>query len=395
MKTHIRIFSFFAAAALLFLLCGCGAASPGSTQTEATTLPPLRKIGCIVPDSATVGSMTYRMLADLRQAAQETDGFDTQILLQTGITDAAVPEGEKLPPPTTQTTTSPPEPESFTDKDGKVYIEAVPVTPASPLTASYAASRLIEDACEVIVFADARYDAFSAWLAEKYPDLYVLQYEGKETNLSNRQTFSIDARAPFYMPGAVAAARGDMRIGFTAGRDTAQNRACINAFALGAASENEKTQIIVRFLGADSDLVLERTVPAMLLEEDGCTLLAQSVLTALPVAAAAEKKAACIGFGYDMAADGGAQYVCSVVLHFDVFFRQALSAVADGSFSAAVFQGNAENGAASLSELHHATDAMGQALSRSEKAAEKTDVFRAEPSNITILQGREKNGETD
>ena len=133
----------------------------------------------------------------------------------------------------------------------------------------------------------------------------------------------------------------------------------INAFALGCAKYNKDAKLTVRYTNVPFDLSLERTIPETLIEKDKCDLIAQSVLTALPQAVASNQDGeykfepvACIGFGYDMAADGGKQSVCSVMFDFGIYFEKALSALTDGTFEATAYVGGITDGVVTLSKLY-------------------------------------------
>lgn len=370
MKKFIRLFSLCFAAVLVLSCFGCGGKTPAADKKESR--PALAaadmKIGVLFPDDASVNGQAYFQKLGLENAAQKLSLKEEQILYKTNITDVTFDAEGKLTTTTTaaeestakeETTAKPTEPESFTDDEGNIVIVATPVQPEPAETAVEAVYDLLDKGCNILVATDARYDDFTAWLAGQYKDLLILQYNGTHNELSNVQPYSVRLHEAFYMAGAVAGAVGAKNIGFVAGvKDDAavQN---INAFALGCAQYNKDAKVTVRYTGVAFDLSLERTVPVTLIETDKCDLIAQSVLTALPQAVASNQgkeykfdPVACIGFGYDMAADGGKQSVCSVVYDFGVYFENVLNALKDGTFEAAAFSGGVTDGVVTLSKLY-------------------------------------------
>ena len=358
MKRFTRPLSMLLALALILSVCACGK-SPlkKSTQSEKGISAENMQIGVLLPDSAASGGQSYFHLLGIEKA-MDTLKITKEPILQKNITDVRFTQAEKLSvseaPETTEepTTEKPTEPETFTDKDGNVFIHAVPIKPSKKPTASEAMAELLDAGCNIFVAVDPIYDDFTAWVAAQYPDKYFLQYRGTHTELDNLQPYGDDLYEAFYLAGAAAAAAGAKNIGFVAGRRTELNRNYINAFALGAAKGSAEAKVTARFTGTDFDLSLERTVPETLLKKDKCDGIAQSVYTALPqVTAADADNTLCIGFGYDMAADGGEKNLCSVVYHFDVYFTEVLTALRDGTFTAKPYVGNTANGMVGLSAI--------------------------------------------
>lgn len=373
MKKFIRLFSLCLAAVLVLSSFGCTGKSP---SPEKETHPALAaadlKIGVLFSDDASINGQSYFQKIGIENAMQKLSLKEEQVLYKTNIADVSFEAEGKLttttaPTETTtekeetekKTTAKSTEPESFTDDEGNNVIVATPVTPVPAETAVEAVFDLLEKGCNVLIATDAVYDDFTAWVAGQYKDLLVLQYNGTHTDLANVQPYSVKLYEGFYMAGAVAGALGAKNIGFVAGvKDDAavQN---INAFALGCAKYNKDAKLTVRYTNVPFDLSLERTIPETLIEKDKCDLIAQSVLTALPQAVASNQDGeykfepvACIGFGYDMAADGGKQSVCSVMFDFGVYFEKALSALTDGTFEATTYVGGVTDGVVTLSKLY-------------------------------------------
>ncbi|MBQ7540968.1 MAG: BMP family ABC transporter substrate-binding protein [Clostridia bacterium] len=391
-----KLFCILLAATLCALSFGCGKAVKPITPSEA-------KIGVVMPDSGTIG-LSGAILQGLQKSAASL-GFPEPICIN-DVTDTAFDASSSLSLETeatetqAETTLAPSEPESFTQEDGQVVVRAVPVPEQPPVTAADAAAQLLNEGCGILVFADARYDGFSAWLAPQFKDAVVLQYRGAHTDIPNLQSFSDSVYEAFYLAGVAAGSEGVKQIGFTARKGDAEEKQCINAFALGAAAYEPKAHVTVGFTGVDLDLDRERTVPLSLIETDKCALLAQSVYTALPVSVAANIEGAtkrsplpCIGFGYDMVRDGGSKYLCSVVYNFSVYFDAALTALQNGAFDPAPYTGGVKEKLTVLSPLQNASEktvknVQAAADAFAEGSLSVFDGFKSEKngyaSNVTI-----------
>lgn len=352
-------------AALLCGCCGCGKkAAPGNGGAQL-------KIGVLFVDKADATGASHFHLLGIRKAAEALKL--TEPVCKYNVTDVSFDASEPLTVPETEPaeTTSSPEPESYTTEDGEVILRGVPIPEETPESGAAAAADLIAQGCNVIVATDPIYDDLTAFLAQEFKKVTFLQYRGTHTDLKNLQSFSDKLYEAFYLAGAVAGSEGVKQIGFTARKGDADETDCINAFALGAAETNPGAAIRVRMLHVNFDLYLERAVPLELIEEDKCALLAQSVYTALPLSVAAGTDSEndrdplpCIGFGYDMQADGGEKYLCSVVYNFDAYYTEALQALKDGTFDASPYTGGVREGVVGLSALQNASDKTKAALQK-------------------------------
>lgn len=399
MKRFTRLLALCLVGVLALSCFGCTGkkpSAPSKASLPAITAADM-KIGVLCTDNATANGQAYFHKVGIEDAAKALSLKEEQILYKYNITDVAFDAQGKL---TTTTTTTAPnesttaktdktttakatEPESFTDDEGNIIIVATPIQPKPAETAVEAVADLLDKGCNILIATDAVYDDFTAWLATQYKDLVILQYNGTHTDLDNVQAYSVNLYEAFYMAGAVAGAVGAKNIGFVAGVKNKESVQNINAFALGCAKYNKDAKVNVRYTGVALDLSLERTIPETMLTKDKCDLIAQSVFTALPQAVASnqnnEYKAdpiPCIGFGYDMLADGGKQSVCSVVYNFGVYFEKALTALKDGVFETTAYVGGVTDGVVGLSELHTKNTKAAQAQSATAKAfADGTDIF--------------------
>ena len=355
-----RIFAILLVLALLCGFCACGKTDKENVGTpDASQL----KIGVLFPDTANTTSITHAHLLGLQKTAEALKLPEP--ICKYSIDDVSFDADTEVTATTAEPieTTQPPAPESYTTEDGEVIVRGVPIAEPPRESAVSAAADLMDQGCGVIVATDPIYDELTAFLAQKFEKVIFLQYRGTHTDLKNLQSFTDNAYEAFYLAGAVAGSEGATKIGFTARTGDGDETDCINAFALGAAKTEPTAKVIVRMTHVNFDLELERTLPLKLIEEDKCTLLAQSVFTALPLSVAAGSDGAykhapvpCIGFGYDMKSDGGSKYLCSVVYDFSVYFTAALQSIADGSFDAAPYTGGVREGLVTLSELQHASD---------------------------------------
>ncbi|MBR5619220.1 MAG: BMP family ABC transporter substrate-binding protein [Clostridia bacterium] len=346
---------------VLAILCGCCGCGQGENPRKHGVEE--LKIGALFSDTAGATGISYYHLLGLQRAAKAMKLPDP--LCKYSVTDVSFDDSE----PITATTAKPTEaaresePESYTTEDGEVIVRAVPIDEKENESAVSAAADLIGQGCSVIVATDPIYDDLTAFLAQNFKKVTFLQYRGTHTDLKNLQSYSDNLYEAFYLAGAVAGCEGAKQIGFTARKGERDEADCINAFALGVAKNNPDAVINLRMTHVDFDLYQERTVPMELIEKDKCTLLAQSVFTALPVtvAAGAEAKKGrdplpCFGFGYDMQADGGERYLGSVVFDFSIYYTEALTALSDGSFSAEPYVGGVKQGVVRLTTLQHASE---------------------------------------
>lgn len=394
MKRITRILSLCLAAVLALSCFGCGnkPAKPDDSGVSALPVADM-KIGVLFSDNATANGQAYFHNLGIEDAAKSLSVKTEQILYKNNITDVAFDAEGQLTtttaPMESATDTAEPttekktEPESFTDDEGNIVIVATPVKPKPSETAVEAVADLLEKGCNILIATDAIYDDFTAWLATQYKDLIILQYNGTHTDLANVQPYSVNLYEAFYMAGAVAGAIGAKNIGFVAGVKNQQAVQNINAFALGCAKYQKDAKVTARYTGVAFDLSLERTVPETLIAKDKCDMIVQSVFTALPQAVASNPNkeykfdpVPCIGFGYDMAADGGKQSVCSVVYNFGVYFEKALTALRDGTFEATAFVGGVTDGTVGLSNLYTDNTKAAEAQNAVAKAfADGMDIF--------------------
>lgn len=346
---------------VLALLCGCCAC--GNKEGAKSGGVKELKVGALFSDSAGATGISYHHLLGLQKAAKSLDLPDP--VCKYSVTDVSFDESEPVTVAAKPTESTPAdEPESYTTKDGEVIVRAVPLGEKTEESAVSAAADLIEQGCNVIVATDPIYDDLTAFLAKEFKKVTFLQYRGTHTDLKNLQSFSDNLYEAFYLAGAVAGCDKDVKqIGFTARKGDSDEIDCINAFALGVAKNNPDAMVNVRMTHVDFDLYQERIIPLELIEKDKCTLLAQSVFTALPLSVAAgagSEKARdplpCIGFGYDMQADGGERYLCSVVFEFSAYYTEALTAISDGSFRSDAYTGGVKQGVVRVTALQHASD---------------------------------------
>lgn len=349
-----RIMACLLAVLLCCGICACGKKTGGEKPAASKAI----KIGVLLPDGGNVGT-THAILQGVRTAAEAQKLPEPVCVFN--VTDVSFDESEPISAKPAESETAQKteaEPESFTLEDGEVVVRAVPIPKQEPVKATEAFAEMLDASCSVVVAGDAVYDELTASLAARYPDVTFLQYAGTHTDLANLQSFTDNAAEAFYLAGVAAGSEGVKSVGFTARKGNADEKDCINAFACGVAAYNKEAKITVRFTGVDMDLSLENTIPQTLIEKDKCGLLAQSVYTALPlsVAASQDKPLPCIGCGYDMQSDGGSGYLCSVVFDFGVYFGQAFTSLADGTFNAAAYRGGVKDGMVALSAVQHASD---------------------------------------
>ena len=344
---------------LVALLCGC--CGCGSKTAPGKGVEP--KIGVLFTDNADATGTSHFHLLGLQKAVESMKLAEP--VYKYNVTDVSFDASEPVTAAETEPaeTASSPEPESYTTEDGEVIIRAVPIEEKAPESGVSAAADLLAQGCNVIIATDPIYDELTAFLAQEFRKVTFLQYRGTHTDLKNLQSFSDNLYEAFYLAGAVAGSEGVKQIGFTARNGDADETDCINAFALGAAGTNPDAAVSVRMTHVNFDLYLERAVPLELIEKDKCTLLAQSVFTALPLSVAAGTDSKndrdplpCIGFGYDMQADGGEKYLCSVVYRFDVYYTAALQALKDGAFDASPYVGGVRTGVVGLTALQNASE---------------------------------------
>ncbi len=348
--------------ALILALVGCGK-SANNGKSSAKVIPADEiKIGVLLPDSGNASGPSGYQMQGIEQIMETFHLDESKLLIKKNVTDTSFEENDKLSNETTVTEeekeTTAKEPESFTDDKGNVIIEAIPAKLPQRETAKQAMSDLLDKGCNVIIATDAIYDNFTAWCAKQYKKVFFLQYRGTHEDFGNLQSYSDKIYEGFYLAGAVAAMSGSQHPGFVAGIKNKESAKLVNAFALGAQKFNSDIKVTARFTNVPLDLSLERTLPLALIQTDKCDFITQSVVTALPQAVASNqgkeykiKPVQCIGYGYDMQADGGKSNLCPVVYHFDAYFESALSSIIDRTFPNSPFLGGVKEGVVGLSEL--------------------------------------------
>nr|WP_235272144.1 BMP family ABC transporter substrate-binding protein [Halanaeroarchaeum sulfurireducens] len=177
-------------------------------------------------------------------------------------------------------------------------------------------------------YMDPMYD-----VAPEYPNVAFEQCSGYKQRENMGRYFG-RMYQPRYLAGVAAGLLTEEgTLGYVAAFPNSEVVRGINAFALGASSVNDDVTVRVRYTDTWNDTETERRTAKQLIDT-GVDVMGQHQNFPAAAETAAEAGIWAIGYNSPMGDYVGENYVTSPIWHWDVFYRQAVQDVRNGTWKA-------------------------------------------------------------
>jgi basic membrane protein A len=204
----------------------------------------------------------------------------------------------------------------------------------------------IDEGANIIIAASWGYMDVCEKLAEEFPGVVFAHGTGYKYNDTNFTNYAGRLYLARYLSGIVAGMKTKTnRIGYVAamGRDNSEVTGGINAFAIGVDRVNPGARIYVKVTYSWFD-PLGETEAAQSLITAGCDVIAEHCNTPAAMIVAQKANVWGIGFNSDMSKDAPDAVICSVVIHWGVYYTHLVQSVIDGSFTTEPYFGGLVEG---------------------------------------------------
>ncbi len=270
---------------------------------------------------------------------------------------------------------------------------------------SSAVENLVKEGCRIIFGISFGYMQPMADMAAVYPEVVFSHGTGylkNDTNFNNYFGRIYQAR---YLTGVAAGLKsletGVDSIGYVSAFGTGYAETCsgINSFALGVQAVNPDAVVYVKEVGNWADEEKETAYAQELIQDYGCTVIAQHCDSALPQIAAEEAGVFGCGYNSDMSKDAPHAHLTAAVWNWKVYYRTAIeTAMSCGEASnfvnamgGAVYYGGLKEGIVDISPLSGncapgTQDAVSQV--RELIVSGEWDVFSGVKLHISVTDGK-------
>lgn len=210
------------------------------------------------------------------------------------------------------------------------YVEEVPENDESILSIE----SLVEKGCHIIYTTSSAYNEHTKTVADKYPEVRFANYNGNIVT-DNMSVYSARNYEASYLSGMVAGMKTKSnKIGFVAGKETADAIVNVNAFTLGARSVNPKATVEVVFTDRVSDTNIEKTAALTLLtEEKGIDIIAQHLNSTAVLEIAELKGAFAIGYNFSAKEVVPKAYLTSPILALENYYIRNVQSIIDETWT--------------------------------------------------------------
>lgn len=226
------------------------------------------------------------------------------------------------------------------------YVENVPETSECEATLR----QLCDEGYNVIYATSFGHGEWVEKVAKDYPNVYFGHATGyiQSDNTENYMGRAYEAR---YLAGVVAGLNSKSgKIGYVAAMQIPEVIRGINAFTLGVRSVNPKATVEVKWTNTWFDLAIEKSA-ALELINSGCDLIAQHCDSTAPQIAAQEKGVLAIGYNTSTPDAAPKAYLTAPLFHWDVFYKQDIQSIIDGTWQPKSYWEGLKAGMVSLDTL--------------------------------------------
>ncbi len=233
-----------------------------------------------------------------------------------------------------------------------------------------AANQLISAGCNVIYANSFGHGEFLYDIAKENPDVYFGHATGYMTgdNFSNFMGRVYEAR---YLSGIVAGLNTKTnKIGYVAAKPIAEVYRGINAFALGVKSVNPDATIEVVWTDTWYDTTLEKQAAEALIAK-GCDVMAQHCDSTAPQLAAQEAGIKAIGYNCPTAKYTENTYLTAPIFHWDVFYKEDINNIINGTWEPQTYWEGLKNGMVSLDTITDVCENKSEVEAKVKEAQDK------------------------
>ncbi len=233
-----------------------------------------------------------------------------------------------------------------------------------------AANQLISAGCNVIYANSFGHGEFLFEIAKQNPSVYFGHATGYLTadNFSNFMGRIYEAR---YLAGIVAGMNTKTnKIGYVAAMPIAEVVRGINAFALGVKSVNPEATIEVTWTNTWYDTTLEQQAAEALIAK-GCDIMAQHCDSTAPQLAAEKAGIKAVGYNCSTADKTTNTYLTAPIFHWDVFYKEDVQNIIDGTWKPRTYWEGLKNGMVSLDPITDVCENKAEVEAKVKEAQDK------------------------
>lgn len=230
---------------------------------------------------------------------------------------------------------------------------------------SAAIETLVKENCRVIFGISFGYMQPMADMAAVYPEVVFSHGTGYQKNDANFNNYFGRIYQARYLTGVAAGLKsletGSDSIGYVSAFGTGYAETCsgINSFALGVQAANPDAVVYVKELGNWADEEKETACAQELIQDYGCTVVAQHCDSARPQIAAEQAGVFGCGYNSDMSGDAPHAHLTAAVWNWKVYYRTAIETAMTcgdasgfvGAMGGAVYYGGLKEGIVDISPL--------------------------------------------
>ncbi len=209
-----------------------------------------------------------------------------------------------------------------------IYVENVP----EGAEATRVITEMAESGCNIIFTTSFGYMDPTLEVAKKYPDVTFLHATGYKTaeNMTNYMGKMYQSK---YLAGIVAGRMSKTgKIGYVAPFPIPEVVRLINAFTLGAQTENPDIEVQVLWTNSWFDPVHEKEAANTMIA-DGCDVITQGADSAGPQEAAEAAGIYSIGYDSDMSMFAPNAHLTAPVWHWGVYYKDVATKVHNGTWT--------------------------------------------------------------
>jgi len=208
------------------------------------------------------------------------------------------------------------------------YVENVP----EGAEATRVITELAESGCNIIFTTSFGYGDPTLEVAAKYPDVTFLHATGYKTapNFTNYMGKMYQSK---YLAGIVAGKMSKSgKIGYVAPFPIPEVVRLINAFTLGAQTENPNATVQILWTNSWFDPVKEKEAANTMIA-DGCDVITQGADSAGPQEAAEAAGVYSIGYDSDMSMFAPTAHLTAPIWHWGVYYKDVATKVHNGTWT--------------------------------------------------------------
>lgn len=209
---------------------------------------------------------------------------------------------------------------------------------------------LVDQGCNVIYSTSFGFMDYTLNVANDFPEVYFAHCSGYKTAPNMSRYFGRIYQARYLSGIAAGMKTENNKIGYVAAMPIPEVIRGINAFTLGVRSVNPDATVEVIWTNTWYDPAVEKQAAIELLNKD-CDVIAQHQDTTAPQIAAQERGVYAIGYNSPTATAAPQAYLTAPLFHWEVFVKEDIQTIIDGTWESRAYWEGLSNGMVSLDEL--------------------------------------------